>query len=93
MKNQTGRVTRPSFVIFSAAQNIERAIDLFQQHDTRQMVRKGHGRHGQPQCRLAFECLVQPARAADEEAQLGDAVCGHITDLIGKRLTSKEVAA
>ena len=54
-------------MIFGARRNGQRAIELLEHHDPGQMVRKGHGRHGEPQVSPLLDCRVQAfARANDQ---------------------------
>ena len=59
---------RSSLMVLAAGGDIERAVDLLEHHNAREMMRERHGRHRQPQRRPLLDALGQTARAADEQA-------------------------
>ena len=54
-------------MIFSAARYHERAVDLFEQHHARELMRECHFRHRELEVRAALDLVSQPVRAADNK--------------------------
>lgn len=67
MEHQALPQFRFLFVIFSAARYHERAVDLFEQHHARELMRECHFRHRELEVRAAFDPVGQPVRAADNK--------------------------
>ena len=61
------RMIKSLFVICLVAVDLHRAVDLLQQNQARQVVRKGERRERKPDVRTRQRYIVQPQRPADEE--------------------------
>ena len=55
------------FMVFPAGGNLKRAINLFQQHHARQLMREGHRSHGQLEIRLCLYPVSHTEGGADQE--------------------------
>ena len=76
-------------MVFSSGGDVEGAVNLFEHHNAREMVREGHGGHGQAQVCGLLECFVHAAGAADQHADARDAAARDGGDAVGKSLGSK----
>ena len=79
-------------MILAACGDIECAVDLLEHHHAGEVMRKGHGRHGQPQRGLLLDALGQAARAADEQADFARSRNGEprkiVRELLGRHRLS-----
>ena len=80
------------FVIFGAAGDLVCSVDLLQQHDTRHVMGKCHGGHGQTPVGLPFQLLVQTDAAADEEGDLGLALHTEVREAAAQFLAGAGLA-
>ena len=53
--------------------DLSRAVQLFQKHDPRKLMRKRHTAHGQALLRTGQYAFVQPQRSADHKYDIASA--------------------
>ena len=54
-------------MVFAAVGDLESTVDLLEQHHARELMRKGHGRHGQTEVGLCFDSIGQTEGTADDK--------------------------
>lgn len=76
-------------MIFTAGRNLERAVNLFAEHDARKLVREGHRGHGKPEVGLPLDLFGQAPRAADKKSDAAAAANRRMFQFLRKQRGGK----